>query len=164
MSFMDAIKISAHGLSAERTRINVTSMNLANANVTRTIDGGPYKAKSVVFKAVPYNEVKKQEDKDVNGSVKFETMKSPFEKELDKEINALQTVKVDGIVDDPEPFKEVYDPSHPDADANGMVKLPNVNMMEQMVDLINASRAFEANATAIDTAKQMASKTLELLR
>jgi flagellar basal-body rod protein FlgC len=161
---MDAIKISAHGLSAERTRINVTSMNLANANVTRTIDGGPYKAKSVVFKAVPYNEVNKQENNNVNSQMALEIMKSPFEKALDKEMNSLQTVKVDGIVDDPEPFKEVYDPSHPDADANGMVKLPNVNMMEQMVDLINASRAFEANATAIDTAKQMASKTLELLR
>jgi flagellar basal-body rod protein FlgC len=161
---MDAIKISAHGLSAERTRINVTSMNLANASVTRTIDGGPYRAKSVVFKAVPYNEIRKQEDRTQNSITPLEPMKSPFDTELEKEMNALSTVKVDAIVDDPEPFKEVYDPSHPDADENGMVKLPNVNMMEQMVDLMNASRAFEANATAIDTAKQMANKTMELLR
>ncbi len=147
MNLLTAIDISATGLSAERTRLNIASMNLANAHVTRTLDGGPYRAKSVVFTSVPYK---------VQGAGD-----NPFDKALS---GALQGVRVSEIVDDPEPFKEVYDPSHPDADERGMVKLPNVNVMEQMVDIMTASRAYEAGVTAIDTAKAMTMKALEIAK
>ena len=149
MNLLDSINISATGLSAQRVRLNIASMNLANANVTRTVDGGPYRAKSVIFASEPYEKQAKAES---GGS---------FDEELEQ---AVETVKVAGIVDDPDPFIEVYDPSHPDADANGMVKYPNVNTMEQMVDVMDASRAYEANATVLETAKSMAMKALEIAR
>ncbi len=153
MNLLTALKISARGLSAERTRVNVASMNLANAEVTRTVDGGPYRAKSVIFKAVPLEE--------------GETEKAPFisfQDSLDRELDRMEAVEVDKIVDDPGPFKEVYDPTHPDADENGIVRYPNVNVMEQMVDLMEAQRAYEASATVIDTVKAMGNKALELGR
>ncbi len=149
MNLLDSINISATGLSAQRVRLNIASMNLANANVTRTVDGGPYRAKSVILASEPYE---KQAGGPSGGS---------FDEELEQ---AVQTVRVAGIVDDPDPFIEVYDPSHPDADANGMVKYPNVNTMEQMVDVMEASRAYEANATVLETAKGMAMKALEIAR
>ena len=148
MNLFTAFKISAKGLMAERTRLNVASMNLANAHVTRTLDGGPYRAKSVVFRAVPVS--KKDLDMD-NG----------FEGVL---LNALKEVQVAEIVDDRTPFIERFDPAHPDADENGIVRLPNVNVMEQMVDLMEAQRAYEANLSALDAAKSMAVKALELLK
>jgi len=150
VNLLDSINISATGLSAQRIRLNIASMNLANANVTRTVDGGPYRAKSVIFSSEKY----KPESAPVTG-----TGRPGFEQELEK---AVETVKVTGIVEDPDPFIQVYDPTHPDADANGMVSYPNVNTMEQMVDVMNASRAYEANATVLETAKSMAMKALEL--
>ncbi len=146
MNLLDSITISATGLSAQRTRLNIASMNLANANVTRTVDGGPYRAKSVVFTAEKY---------------KPEAEGTGFEAELEK---AVETVKVAEIVEDPDPFIQVYDPGHPDADAEGMVSYPNVNTMEQMVDVMNASRAYEANATVLETAKSMALKAIDIAR
>ena len=148
MNLFTAFKISAKGLIAERTRLNVASMNLANAHVTRTLEGGPYRAKSVVFRAVPVPE--KGIDVDAG-----------FEGEL---LSALKEVQVAEIVDDKAPFIERFDPSHPDADENGIVRLPNVNVMEQMVDLMEAERAYEANLSALDTAKSMAVKALELIK
>ena len=150
MNLLDSITISATGLSAQRVRLNIASMNLANANVTRTVDGGPYRAKSVIFSSEKY----KPETATRQG-------RADFDQELEK---AVETVKVEGIVEDPDPFIQVYDPTHPDADANGMVSYPNVNTMEQMVDVMNASRAYEANATVLETAKGMAMKALELAR
>ncbi len=152
MNLLDSINISATGLSAQRTRLNIASMNLANANVTRTVDGGPYRAKSVIFASEKY----KPEPESAAG-----TKPGNFDTELAK---AVETVKVAGIVEDPDPFIQVYDPTHPDADENGMVSYPNVNTMEQMVDVMNASRAYEANATVLETAKNMAMKALELAR
>ncbi len=153
MNLLDSIAISATGLSAQRVRLNIASMNLANANVTRTLDGGPYRAKSVIFTSEPYMA-------DKNRS-RLPGQSAAFEQELEK---AVETVKVAGIVDDPDPFIQVYDPTHPDADEEGMVLYPNVNTMEQMVDVMNASRAYEANATVLETAKNMAMKALELAR
>ncbi len=149
MNLLDSITISATGLSAERTRLNIASMNLANANVTRTVDGGPYRAKSVVFSTEKYKP-------EASGSTA-----GGFEAELDR---AVETVRVEAIVDDPDPFIQVYDPGHPDADENGMVSYPNVNTMEQMVDVMNASRAYEANATVLETAKNMAMKAIDIAR
>ncbi len=152
MNLLDSITISATGLSAERIRLNIASMNLANANVTRTVDGGPYRAKSVIFASERY-----RPETDAPGA----SRPVGFEQELEK---AVETVKVAGIVDDPDPFIQVYDPGHPDADANGMVSYPNVNTMEQMVDVMNASRAYEANATVLETAKGMAMKAIDIAR
>ncbi len=152
MNLFSALKISSRGLTAERTRLNVASMNLANAHVTRTLEGGPYRAKSVVFSSRPL------EPGHAEGTKGKE---SGFEKRLS---GLLQTVEVSQIVDDKTPFMEVFDPGHPDADENGIVRLPNVNVMEQMVDLMSAQRAYEANISAIDTAKSMVLKAIEIAR
>ncbi len=145
MNLLTSIHISSAGLKAERARLNVASMNLANAHVTRTIDGGPYRARSVIFASTPLEE--------------------DFGQLLSEELkNDLQIVKVVDIVEDAGPFKEVFDPSHPDADERGIVKLPNVNVMEQMMDLMTAARAYEAGVAAMDTAKAMALKALEIAR
>ncbi len=155
MNLLTAIDISATGIAAQRTRINIASMNLANADVTKTIDGGPYRAKSVVFEAVPLSTV----DPDVSESI------GSFQDQLDEQTQRLSVVKVAKIVNDPgPPFKEVYDPDNPEADSRGMVKLPNVNVIEQMVDIMEAARAYEANITAMNTAKSMALKSLDIAR
>jgi len=144
MDFLTAMKISGSALKAERTRINVASMNLANANTTRTIEGGPYRAKSVIFGATP--------------------LASTFQQTYDSVDDKLRKVEVTRVVEDDVPFKEIYDPSHPDADVNGIVKMPNVNTAEQMVDLMSARRDFDANVTAMDTIKAMALRSLEISR
>ncbi len=143
MDILTALKISGSGLKAERERLNVTAMNLANANTTRTMEGGPYKAKSVVFGSRPV---------------------ASFRETLDSTQARLQKVEVVRVVEDDKPFKEVYDPSHPDADENGIVQFPNVDTAEQMVDMISARRGYEANVTAIDAIKSMALKALDISR
>ncbi len=151
MNLFTSFTISAKGLRAERTRLNVASMNLANAHVTRTLDGGPYRAKSVVFHAV----VLSQKESTQSGG------EGDFDARLKK---AIETVEVAEIVDNKTPFMEVYDPDHPDADENGMVKMPNVNVMEEMVDIMSAQRAYEANISAMDAAKNMAVKAIDIIR
>ncbi len=140
MDLFSAMKVSAGGLSLQRTRMNVISSNLANANTTRTAEGGPYRRKEVVAEATP-----------LPGS-QFGSM---FDQ-------AIQTVQVKEVKDDASAPRMVYDPGHPDADENGYVAMPNVNTVEEMVDMINASRGFEANATAIQTAKSMAQRAIEI--
>ena len=139
MGLFDAIDISASGLSAERLRMDVVAENLANANTTRTADGGPYRRKNVVLEQ--------------QGGGGFASA-----------LARASGVQVSAIVEDPTPPRRVYDPGHPDADADGYVEMPNVNPVTEMVDLITASRAYEANVTAMQTAKQMFTKTLEVLR
>ena len=143
MDILTAMKISGSGLKAERARLNVASMNLANANTPRTIEGGPYKAKSVVFRAKPMPDF-------------HDTLHSAEAK--------LRQVEVSKVVEDDKPFKEVYDPSHPDADENGIVQLPNVDMAEQMVELVASRRGYEANVAALDAVKSMALKALDISR
>lgn len=143
MDILTALKISGSGLKAERARLNVASMNLANANTTRTMEGGPYRAKSVVFAARPLD---------------------GFEAALASSDDKLRKVEVTEVVNDDKPFKEVYDPSHPDADENGMVSFPNVDEAEQMVDMLSARRAYEANVSAIESVKSMALKALDIGR
>ena len=133
MDLFTAMDISASGLRAQRTRMNVISSNLANAQTTRTNEGGPYKRRDVIFK------------------------ESSFE-------GQLASVEVDGIVTDPAPGKRIYDPGNPDADDSGYVTMPNVNMMEEMVNMINATRAFEANSIAVKSQKDMALKALTIGR
>lgn len=145
MSFFKAMDISSSGLAAQRERMNILSANLANANTTRSDDGGPYKRRDVVFSAVPTG-------------TKFEDfLNGPMGTELRK-------VQVTQIHKDTAAPRIVHDPTHPDADADGNVKMPNIQVMTEMVNMIAATRAFEANATALNDEKQMAMKALEIGR
>lgn len=143
MDFFSAIDVSSSALSAERTRMNLISSNLANANVTRTPEGGPYKRKDSVFTATP--------------------VANPFSRVLDgATAKQVRKVEVSDIVEDQNPPRLQYDPSHPDANAQGYVAMPNVNTVEEMTDMISATRMYEANVTAVQAAKNMALKTLEI--
>ncbi len=145
MDFMTALDIGASGLSAERTHLNVISMNLANVNTTRTPEGGPYRRKSVVFQSTPLD--------------------SPFSKAMRSELEReVQGVKVSGILTDQRPLKMVYDPGHPDADGQGYVSMPDINVVEEMANMMTALRTYEANAATVSSAKAMFSKALELGR
>jgi flagellar basal-body rod protein FlgC len=142
MTFLDSLDISASGLSAQRIRMNLISSNLANVNTTRMENGEPYKRKDAVFEAV--------QERD-------------FEDVLNERLDAaVSGVKVAGIIEDEKPFIEKYDPGHPDADENGYVRLPNVNIVEEMVNMISASRSFEANATAVSATKDMAGAAIKI--
>jgi flagellar basal-body rod protein FlgC len=145
MDLINAIDIAASGMKAQRSRINVISANLANANTTRTEDGSPYRRKTVIFQSTPINR--------------------SFEDELNDWLSgedSVYGVHVTDIVPVGGEFKKVYDPSHPDADPQGFVYLPNVNLVQEMVQMLNANRGYEANATAIRTSKEMALRALEM--
>ena len=148
MGLFDSFNISASALTAQRLRMDVISQNIANVNTTRTEEGTPYRRKTVVFQ---------EKESDV-----------PFSQVLSEEsgerLLAGGGVRVTGIVEDPTPFKEVYDPGHPDADENGIVQMPNVEVVTEMVNMISASRAYEANVTALNASKSMAVKALEIGR
>lgn len=147
MSVFNSINISASGLTAERLRMDIISKNIANANTTRTVNGTPYRRQVVTFKTK-------------NNNISF------FEhfKHAKKRQTKLTGVEVTSIQNDPSPFKKVYDPGHPDADKNGYVLMPNVDIISEMANLISASRAYEANVTAINGTKAMALKALEIGR
>ena len=151
MGLFDAIDASGSGLQAERLRMDVTSENLANAQTTKGADGRPYRRKDVVL-----------QEADAVGTSFASVLSSVRGRALND--TAAHGVKVAGIVEDQTPLKRIYDPGHPDADANGYVTMPNVNTVTEMTDLISASRSYEANVTAMQTAKTMFSKTLDLLR
>lgn len=145
MNFLDALHISSSGLSAQRVRMNVISSNLANANTTRTLQGGPYKRKDVVFAAR-------------QGADPFQNM---LKSQTD---TTLSQVRVVGIITDPRPPQLKYDPQHPDANKQGYVAMPNVNIVEEMVNMISATRSYEASVAAINATKSMALKALEIGR
>jgi flagellar basal-body rod protein FlgC len=135
MGMFDGLRISASGMTAERMRMDVIAENLANADTTRGPDGQPYRRKEVVLEA---------------GSPSFQ--------------DVLEGVHVSGIVDDATPLKRVYDPGNPDADAQGYVSMPNVSSVTEMVDLITATRGYEADTQAMSAAKGMFLKAIDLLR
>ena len=146
MGMFDAFNVNASGLTAQRYRMDVISQNVANANTTRTEDGTPYVRKIVTF-----------EEK--QGS--FGTFSSVFGSASER--FKSHGVKVSGTYEDKSSEgKMVYDPSHPDADENGYVTYPNVNIITEMTNLIDASRAYEANSTAFNASKSMALQGLEL--
>ena len=155
MSFFGALDISASGLSAERMRMDVVAENLANAQTTRGPNGGPYQRKEVVLATAQGDGFRSALAGAVGSGVGGGVSRSS---------QAPGGVQVAGIVADDAPARRVYDPGHPDADGQGYVSLPNVNPVTEMVDLISASRAYEANVTAMQTAKTMFTKTFELLR
>ncbi|MDO6355401.1 flagellar basal body rod protein FlgC [Caloramator sp. CAR-1] len=141
-NLFNPLRISASGMSAERLRMEVISDNIANAETTRTSTGGPYIRKVVSFE---------------------ENLKRAIDRN-NRFTEKLNGVKVSAISKDPSPLRRVYDPNHPDADKDGYVTMPNVNILNEMIDLITASRAFEANVTAFNTSKQMMMKALEIGR
>ena len=143
MGFSDAMRISASGLEAERVRLNVLAGNLANADATRGNPNGTYERRDVIFAAV------------APGRSFSDVLNSPKE-------SPVKEVRVLGMVRDPRPLTRIYDPNNPDADRDGYVTHPNVSKLEEMTNLIDASRAYEANLTALDTTKRMASKDLTI--
>jgi len=143
MDLDNAFKISASGLRASRTWLNVISANLANANTTRTASGKPYERRTVIYESVP----------------SVDSFSEIYDGALGED---LEKVRVNAVVPDGRDFKEVYDPSHPDADVDGVVKMPNINSVEEMANLVMASRAYEANLAAMATARQLALKALEI--
>jgi flagellar basal-body rod protein FlgC len=138
MSFTAGFEIAASGLSAQRARLNATSSNLANAETTRTEDGGVYRRKQVMFRSTP---------------------EARFDDNLGA---AMRGVEVDEIAEDPSPTRWAYEPGHPDANADGFVEYPNVNVVEEMAEMVVASRSYEANATAFETLKSMAQRALSI--
>ncbi len=144
MSFLNALNISASGMTAERMRLDIAAENIANINTTRTENGGPYRRKMVVFEPIEDN-----------------SFASAFRSELSRQSNN-GGVRVAEIVEDPSDFRMVYNPEHPDADENGYVQMPNVDLLKETVDSMAASRAYDANLTAFNTIKTMASKALEI--
>lgn len=142
MSLFSALQVSSSGMSAERTRAELLVENMANAETTRTPDGGPYKRKDAVFSS--------------------EVQSSPFSAVFQNELGTGVTVS-DVVQDDRAPLSR-YMPGHPDADANGYVAFPNMNPAEDMVDLLNASRSYQANVSAMTAVKDMINHSLDILR
>ncbi|MFA5881230.1 MAG: flagellar basal body rod protein FlgC [Eubacteriales bacterium] len=147
MSLFNAIDISSSGLTAQRLRMDTISENIANVNTTRTPAGGPYRRKVVLFES--------RENENRFAGVFNEAL------EQQKIGNGVRVV---GIIEDSSPFKMQYDPNHPDADAQGYVRMPNVNIVTEMVNMISATRAYEANTTSIRASKDIALKALEIGR
>lgn len=144
MDLMTAIDIGASALKAERTHLNVVSMNLANVKTTRTAEGGPYRRKEAIFQ---------------------ETEVSPFAKTMQSAMDQdLKGVRVASIQTDNRQLKKVYEPGHPDADKEGYVSYPDINVVEEMANMMQAMRAYEANVSTITTSKNMFSKALEIAR
>ena len=145
MDFLTALNISSSALSAQRLRLDVISSNLANINTTNTPEGGPYRRRQVVFASQPVT--------DNFGEV----LNSKMEKNLRK-------FEVVDVIIDRRPPKMIYDPQHPDANASGYVGMPDINVMEEMVNILSATRSYEANVAVINATKSMAAKALEIGR
>ena len=145
MNLLGAIRISGSGMTAQRLRLDVIANNIANVNTTRTPQGGPYRRRVVVFEPLP----------------------ARFDEALMGYISPLEAgggVIVVGIQEDDSPPKLIYDPGHPDADQDGYVAMPNVDIIREMVDMISASRAYEANVAAMNAARMMMLKALDIIR
>ncbi len=145
MDLFSSMRVSASGLDAQTKRMNTISSNIANAETTRGVDGGPYKRKDPIVEA--------QTDRESFGEI--------LQNQLDENVQGVQVVD---IQEDPRPPRMVYNPNHPDANAEGYVAMPNVNPVEEMANMISAQRSYEANVTALGAAKGMAQKALEIGR
>ena len=146
MGLFDSLDVSASALTAERLRMDVTAGNLANAQTTQGANGQPYRRREVVLQEAQ------------GGGQSFDSILASAS------ASPVNGVQVAGVVEDPAEPRRVYDPGHPDADAEGYVAMPNVDTVSEMVDLITSQRAYEANVTAMQSAKAMFGKTLEILR
>lgn len=148
MAFLSSLNINASALTASRLRMDVISENIANATTTRTENGGPYRRKMVVYEPASNDD-----------SNSFESM---FNKSMNGASYQPQGVKVTGIVEDQTPFTLKYDPSDPDANAQGYVQMPNVDPIKETIDMMSVTRAYDSNLTALNAIKTMASKALEI--
>jgi len=146
MSFLSSMNISASGLTAQKQRMDILAENIANVNTTRTEGGGPYQRKMVVFQPI-----------------EAQDFKSVLSRKA-KENSPKGGVQITQIVEDTREFKAVYNPEHPDADEDGYVMMPNVDLMKETVDSMSASRSYDANITAFNAIKLMATKALEIGR
>jgi flagellar basal-body rod protein FlgC len=144
MSLFSVLSIGASGMAAQRTRAELLVENLANAETTRTPEGGPYRRKDAVFQSGPVG--------------------SPFSSVFDDEVSSPGGVMVSQVVTDTRDPERRYLPGHPDADANGYVAFPRINPAEDMVDLMGASRNYQANVAAIGAVKDMIQRSIDLLR
>ncbi|ECO2423558.1 flagellar basal body rod protein FlgC [Campylobacter jejuni] len=163
MAYLSDFDISGYGLSAQRFRMNVISSNIANANTTRTAEGGPYRRREVIFKATDFDKLLNERINKDNNFLKYKNpLNDPSSPEEAKP--AIQSVVVDKVVRDDKDFRMKYDPSHPDANAEGYVAYPNVNPVIEMADLIEATRAYQANVSAFTSAKTIAQSAIDLLR
>lgn len=140
MDILDTLNITASGLTAQRTRLQTISSNLANSSTTRTADGGPYKRKSPVF---------------VSQSV------DPFGDALEQQLAQVQVLRT---VEDQRDGPLIHDPMHPDADAAGFVQMPNVDVLAEMVDLMNTTRTYEANTKVLEATREMAMQAIDIGR
>lgn len=154
MSFFNAMNVSATGLTAQRLRMDVISENIANVNTTRTQEGGPFQRKHVLF----------QEITETPFTALFRNVFDGEGPHTHRGIGQGYGVRVESIVRDQTEGPMIFDPGHPDADAEGYVRLPNINIVEEMVHMISASRSYEANITALNTTKGMLSRTLDITR
>jgi flagellar basal-body rod protein FlgC len=140
MNLLDTLRISASGLTAQRVRLQAISSNMANARSTNSVDGEPYRRQMPVFEAVKAD---------------------PFGSELAQQLSRVSVVDV---VESQADFRQVFDPGHPDADADGYVEYPNVDILREMVDLMTTSRSYDANTNVVETTYKMASQALEIAR
>jgi flagellar basal-body rod protein FlgC len=141
MDIFSSFDVSASALKAQTIRLNTISSNLANVDTTSTPEGGPYKKKSVYFQSKPLS----------------------FRDELDNNLQgSVQGVEVTKIIEDKDPPRKVYDPSNPEADKNGYVSMPNISVLKEMVDMMSATRSYEANVTAIQSEKRMVLKAIDI--
>jgi len=141
MSFFTGLRVSGFGLAAERLRVDLASANLANANSTQSPEGGPYRRRDAVIHS--------------------QAFAGPFGSQLDR---AVQSVAIRRIAVDDSPPRQIFSPAHPDADENGMLKLPNIDVVAESVNLLNAQRSFEANVASIEASRSMAERALRIGR
>ena len=145
MDFVTGLRVSGSGMTAQRHRMNAISSNIANINTTQTPEGGPYRRKQVVFESLP----------------EAKTFGEMLLSNPDRKVNRVQVTDI--LPDRKAPLLK-YEPDHPEADENGYVAYPNINLMEEMADMIQATRSYEANVSALNATKDMAMKALEIGR
>jgi flagellar basal-body rod protein FlgC len=175
MGYYDSVEISASGLSAERLAMDVIANNIANANTTRTPEGGAFKRQLVIFAQKPSAPGTSDDPSaqaasqasddwdDANDPFAPPAMPDPFDSASSSPVG-VEGVSVAGITDDPSPDRLVFDPGNPDADARGYVHYPNVEIVKEMVDLMAASRAYQANVAAITASQNMGNADLNILK
>ena len=153
MAFLSSMNIVGSGLTVQQLRLDVISENITNSNTTRTEAGGPYRRKVVVFEAV-----------DGRDDFRAALARAASARPASNAGNAAGGVRVTQIAEDPTPFRLVYDPAHPDADADGYVSMPNVDTVKEITDAMAATQAYSANVTALNTLKTVVQRALEIGR
>lgn len=163
-SFLSSFDISGYGLSAQRFRLNLISSNIANANTTRTDEGGPYRRQTAIFKAVNFD---KYYNDEIDKSANFHSYENPLDEKIGLNNTAnppIMSVVIDKVVrDDSKPLLK-YEPNNPDANKDGYVAYPNINPVVEMSDMIEATRAYQANVAAFQSVKTMASSAISILQ